>query len=348
MTLPMNVLVGHERALAQLARSAGVERPAHAYLFTGTEGIGKKKAAVKFACMLNCPHPSTDPDESCSVCRRIHAEAHPDVMIERPLRGAIRIDRIRYLQNFFRYPPTETTWRILIIDDAHSLNRSAQNALLKILEEPPPGRLIILVTSRPYLLLSTVRSRCRHIGFAPISQETLAEFLQREHGVSLEKSWILAGMGCGSISQALEMDTPGFLRLRETMISALSDPGARGISGLLELSAEISSDRKSISDAILVAFSWIRDLLHCTMADDGSTVINRDFVESLPEISSRFTRAQLFGVYDELLKGSQLIDAEINVNRNLAMDVMFLKIGRIFLGTDFGISTADALRTRHE
>lgn len=340
MTSPHNALVGHDRVLGLLERSARERRPAHAYIFTGMEGIGKKKAAFKFACMLNCPHPDTDPEEACSVCRRIHGEAHPDVIIERPIRGIIRIDRIRYLQNFLRYPPSEATWKIVIIDDAHTLNRAAQNALLKTLEEPPPNRMMILVTSRPHALLSTVRSRCRRVDFAPISQESLADLLQSQHGMSSEKSWVLAGLGCGSMSQALEMDTASFLRLRQQMISALADPGARGISGLLEISSEISSDRRSILDAIHIAFSWIRDLLHYNSERDGSICINRDFADSIPEVASRYTYQQLSEVYDELLKASQLIEAEINVNRNLAMDVLFLRIGRILSGVDFGLLTA--------
>ncbi|MEI8183566.1 MAG: DNA polymerase III subunit delta' [Desulfomonile sp.] len=341
----MNVLVGHESVLGLLERSARVKRPAHAYVFTGLDGIGKKMAAVRFACLLNCPDPTADPHGSCPVCSRIRAQTHPDFLVEKPERGMIRIDRIRYLKNFLRYPPAEGTWRIVVIDDAHLMNRAAQNAILKTLEEPPAGRMVILVTSKPHLLLSTVRSRCRHIGFGPIALETLAEFLQQEKGMSPEKSWILAGMGCGSISQALEMDTPSLSRLREQMISTLSDPGSSGIRGLIELSAHISSDRKRVSDAIHIALTWIQDLLRASVPNDHSTVINSDFAERIRDISSRYSVDQMFRVYDEILNGSELIESDINVNRNLITDIMFLRIARILVGPDLGTAPAEALRS---
>ena len=176
-----------------LERTAKEGRPAHAYLFTGREGVGKRMAAFRFASMLNCPDPQADPDGTCHVCRRISSETHPDFIIERPEKGMIRIERVRLLQNSFKFAPAEARFRIAVIDDAHLMNRSAQNALLKTLEEPPPARVIVLVTSKPFLLLSTVRSRCRRVRFGPIPLETLCAILSSASACFLRKpgGWLL-------------------------------------------------------------------------------------------------------------------------------------------------------------
>ena len=109
----MDSLVGHEKVLALLSRTAEQDRPAHAYLFSGRDGIGKKSVAVIFACLLNCPNREQDADQTCPTCRRIVREKHPDVVVERPERGIIRIEQVRAARSFFRFAPVEARYRVL-------------------------------------------------------------------------------------------------------------------------------------------------------------------------------------------------------------------------------------------
>ncbi len=157
----------------------GSKRTAHAYLFSGIEGIGKKLVALEFARMLCCPEYAGEPGHECGTCEKINRGAHPDVLIEAPLKGSIRIDRIRNLQAFFKYSPIEAPYRVIVIDDAHTMNRAAQNALLKTLEEPPSFGVLILITSKPSSLLPTVLSRLRKIKFAPLARSDVAKELFR-------------------------------------------------------------------------------------------------------------------------------------------------------------------------
>lgn len=335
----MTFLVGHDNNLALLERTVKEGRPAHAYLFTGPDGIGKKLVAVKFACLLNCAEPGEDPDGSCQVCRRIIAEKHPDVTIERPERRMIRIDRIRELQAFFKYAPVEGRYRVTIIDDAHLMNRSAQNALLKTLEEPPPRRILVLISSKPSLLLPTVRSRIRRMRFNSIPVATLAELLE-QRGFPLQKARTLAAMSSGSISRAVEMAESGFLDLREQVLSALTDPMGKRLSGLLELSATISVDRQTAVEAIEIAETWIRDLLAEQAGFDPGGRVHGDFLDRITSEAQHHSSRQLLSVYDELAKAASLIEADINVNKNLVTDVMFLRIARILAGPTLGVATA--------
>jgi DNA polymerase III subunit delta' len=295
-------------------------------------------AAVRFACMLNCPDHQADPNCSCPTCRRIASETHPDFTIERPERGMIRIERVRLLQNAFKFAPAEARFRIAVIDDAHLMNRSAQNALLKTLEEPPPARILVLVTAKPFLLLSTVRSRCRRVRFGPIPFDSLCAVLEGRMGLAPEKAQALAAAAGGSVSRALEMDTANFPRLRQQVVAALTDPGSIGIAGLLELSAAISTDRKKAIDAIEIATSWIRDLLVLEAEGGAAEVINRDLLDRMLDSAQHQDGEQLLMVYDELLRASQHVESDVNVNRNMATDVMFLRIARILAGPTLGVT----------
>jgi DNA polymerase-3 subunit delta' len=220
------------------------------------------------------------------------------------------------------------------------MNRSAQNALLKTLEEPPPGRVLILVTAKPFLLLSTVRSRCRRVRFGPIPVEPLAHLLEQRKGMDSEKARVLASMSCGSVSKALDKETSNFLDLREQIISALADPGRTGLSGLLEVSALISSDRKTSAEAIEIAVTWIRDLLIEKVLGDASTLIHRDLLDRISSEAQHHDSEALVSAYDQLAEASALIEADINVNRNMVTDVMLLKVARILAGPSLGMVRA--------
>lgn len=335
----MNSLIGHESIISFLERTVREGRPAHAYLFTGREGVGKKKVAVRFACMLNCPDLDADPHANCSVCRRMSAQTHPDLLLEKPDKGMIRIERVRSVQGFFRYAPVEGRYRVTIIDDAHTMNRSAQNALLKTLEEPPPSRMLILVTDKPSLLLPTVRSRCRRMRFGPIPTDSLASLLQRQSGLPRERAQVLAAMSGGSVSRALEIGSPAFSGLRQEVVAALSAPAGRGIAGLLEWSAAISSDRARTLQVIEIARTWIRDVLVAKTHYNPSTIMNADMLDRISFAAQHHDEEDLVSVYEELVKASELVEADFNVNKNLATDVLLMRIARILAGPTLGVAS---------
>jgi DNA polymerase III subunit delta' len=323
--------LGHDHILSLLRQTVIEARPAHAYLFSGPDGVGKKLMAVRFSEMLNCPRLQEDSSASCPVCRRISEEKHPDFIIEKPLRGMIRIDRVRFIQGFFQFAPVEGFFRVTVIDDAHTMNRAAQNALLKTLEEPPAGRVLILVTSKPFLLLPTVRSRCRRIRFGPIRNDVMVEILNQK-GLEQENVPLVGAICRGSVGRALQISASHFLDLRHRVIELLADSQGIGIRGNLELSTEISKDRDVALDAIEIALSWVRDLLVVKTGSSGSAIINSDLLDRIVFAAEHLSTEQLLSIYDELLKSTELIEAEINVNRNLVLDVLLLRIRRILAG----------------
>ncbi len=157
-------------------------------------------------------------------------------------------------------------------------------------------------------------------------------------GVPVQRAEMLASMSGGSVARALEMDDSGFLDLREHVLTVLRDPGAVGIAGIVEMSAALSSDKKRAADAIEIAVTWIRDQVMTMMGGDAFSCPQGDPPGEVSAATCPFTERELLSVYDELLKASALIEADINANRNLVVDVMLLRTARILAGPTFGVT----------
>lgn len=288
--------------------------------------MGKKKAALEFACMVNCPDFSEhDRSTTCNTCRRILSNSHPDIHIEQPERNLIRIDAVRKIISFLKYPPIETSYRFVIIDDAHLMNRSAQNALLKTLEEPPANRIIILVTSQPSSLLQTVRSRLRRISFGPLSREHLRKLLSNSKDMSPEALSSAVAMASGSIERALSKAEQKNVEFRRRVISTLFEKRDRVYFHLVELMADAGSDRVSTDDLLEIASGFIRDVI-VTKLDSKAPLINADYEALIKKLAVANSTNRLMMAYDEILKASDRLDLDINLGKNLVLDVTFLKI----------------------
>ncbi|MFH0960495.1 MAG: DNA polymerase III subunit delta' [Pseudomonadota bacterium] len=322
----MTDILGHTKVFDVLRKSATDRHTAQSYLFSGTEGIGKRLVAIEFACMLNCPSYSITDHLHCNICERIRKGNHPDVRIEIPIKGSVKIDRVRYLQSFLKYSPVEAPFRVIIIDDAHLINRAAQNALLKTLEEPPAYSLLILVTSRVSSLLPTVRSRLRKIMFSPLPRSVIAQELVRIKNLSLEEAQTTAGLSSGSLGRAIELHSNNSIDLRRSVMDFFNSGSKFGVSGLLELSAQVSVDQRKILDAIEMGMTWINDLMKLKLGAEESSVINTDLIDILRYSAQHHSIDELLAIRDIMSDSMTLVDSDTNINRNLISDVMFLKI----------------------
>ncbi|MBF6569268.1 MAG: hypothetical protein IVW54_10385 [Candidatus Binataceae bacterium] len=239
----------HDRILAELH-----SRPAHAYLFAGPHGIGKALVAeslvhsllcerapgANFCCRPDrCPvrgesrnPPAREAADStrcdcCAGCVQVAAGVHPDFFrIGRaPGRAEVSIDQVRGLIARFGIRPARAAMRTAIIDDGETLNLSAQNALLKTLEEPPGFTIIFVIVQSERSLLDTVRSRLRLIRFAPLSIQDLSELLIERLQMEPDRAGALARLARGSAAHALALadgDAPPMANLLEALGQAAS------------------------------------------------------------------------------------------------------------------------------
>jgi DNA polymerase III delta' subunit len=178
---------GQPAALAVVARAVASQRPPNAVLIAGPARAGKTTLALDLAAGLLClaDDPALRPCRACAACRKLEHGNHPDVHRLAPsgAGGQIRIDQARSLITDLALLPLEGRIRVAIITAAQRLNPDAQNALLKTLEEPPPGAVLILCADDETLLLDTVRSRCARIRVGAVAAPTIAELLV-ERGVA--------------------------------------------------------------------------------------------------------------------------------------------------------------------
>ena len=180
-----------EQAEAKRLLAAALEGPAHAYLFHGPAGVGKRRTALAFASELLHGDP------------RVERRTHPDLYVLEPLGDQIRIDAVRELRRDLHLRPFESDRRVYLVFGAHLLNDEAADALLKDLEEPPAYAVIVLVADELGSLPETIRSRCQHVHFGRLSERAVREEVQaRAPRLSEEEATSIARVAGGRLDRA--------------------------------------------------------------------------------------------------------------------------------------------------
>ena len=203
-------LVGQEHVVRALGNALSQQRLHHAYLFTGTRGVGKTTLARILAKSLNCETGVTaTPCGTCGACTAIDAGRFVD-LIELDAASNTQVDSMRELLDNALYAPTVGRYKIYIIDEVHMLSRSAFNAMLKTLEEPPGHVKFILATTDPQKIPVTVLSRCLQFGLKQIPQQQIRERLARvldEEGIASDAASLalIARAAQGSLRDALSL-----------------------------------------------------------------------------------------------------------------------------------------------
>ena len=201
-------LVGQQHIAHTLRNAIAQNRVAHAFLFTGSRGVGKTSTARIFAKALNCEHAPCD--EPCNACKNCLAITEGNSMDVIEIDGASNrgINEIREVLEAVRYAPTSGRYKIYIIDEVHMLTMEAFNALLKTLEEPPPHVVFIFATTDPNKIPITIVSRCQRYDFKRISLDDLVAHLGRiasAEGIAFEESALrlIARTARGGVRDAL-------------------------------------------------------------------------------------------------------------------------------------------------
>jgi len=203
-------MVGQEHVLKALVNALDDNRLHHAYLFTGTRGVGKTSIARLFAKSLNCEEGvSSTPCGRCSACVEI-AEGRFVDLIEVDAASRTKVEDTRELLENVQYAPTHGRFKVYLIDEVHMLSTSSFNALLKTLEEPPPHVKFLLATTDPQKLPMTVLSRCLQFNLKNLTAERIQNHLEHvlsEEGIAFESAalWLLARAADGSMRDALSL-----------------------------------------------------------------------------------------------------------------------------------------------
>ena len=338
-------LTGNERVKQLLRRMLGSGRVPGALLFSGEEGVGKKLFAIEIAKALNCRAPQgVEGCGKCPACARMSRfnlpqsenpddwkqiiwTDHGDVgMVVAPKR-LLLVDQMRHIEIEANFRPFEGKARVFIVDEADKLNDQSANALLKTLEEPPPTSHLILITSRPAMLLPTIRSRCQAIRFSPLTTAEIEQHLLQNKLATPAEAGLRARAGNGSIGRALAGDLEGFKERRDAMLQVLTALTiTEDYSRLLRLAEEMNEakHKDEYEFGLELLETLIRDALMVSFGVSSGQLINEDVLPQLQRISERIDsrRATSWISRIEELR-EQLV---VNVNRKPATDALFLSM----------------------
>ena len=288
--MPFTEILGQEKAVSYLQTLAQKERVPGALLFYGPDGVGKAKTALEFAKALNCLDPQArQTGQACGVCascKAISQATHPDVILADFLYQArlkikkdfsssgyeeelekelakqqhLNVDTIREITAKSQQKAVGNGYKVMIVDQAQSMQGAAANALLKFIEEPPAKTVWILITNKRSAMLSTILSRCQPLAFAPLSCEHIEQILRTNH-LETENPSLCAAFSGGSVSGALKADGAlTLLRQAGLSQSGCSAQGPCAVSaGLSRTLVTSRQEAQAVLDVLLQALhrSWM-------------------------------------------------------------------------------------------
>ena len=305
--------LGHEQVETKLLDLINSGNMPHAVIFSGPVGIGKSTMAFRLARYLlkhgtadsaqdslfgDAPLEATNLNVAADdpVFTKVAAGGHPDLLtLEYSLepkkvgkQADIDVYTARKVAPFLRMTSADGGWRVVIIDNADRLNRNAQNALLKILEEPPSNALLVLVTHRLGAMIPTIRSRCRTINFEPLKEDALSQLMKQEIGntISRDDQALLSAITGGSMGLAQKFVETGGLETTQTILGLLErwpDFNKVEIHHLAESAGRQGQD--AAFDNIERVFLWIAEQIIFTKAKGEGAVpsapLDKGFITSM-------------------------------------------------------------------
>jgi DNA polymerase-3 subunit delta' len=326
--MPFQDVIGHERPKAILQTALRHDRIAHAYLFHGDDGIGKKLLALRFAQAINCEGDLEG--DACGLCRscvQIEARTHPDFLAVEPDRELanpqIKIEQIRELEQQIVYQPLVARKKVFLIDEADRMNLHAANALLKTLEEPPDHSVLLLISSRPSALPSTVRSRCQSLRLAPPARTQVEATLILRREIPPADARLLAAASQSRLGAALTMDLAAMRAAQDELCALASPPTLRSASAILTAAEALhKSDRgPEVLDWLSL---WIRDLLLVCIGAAQHHLIHADRLPLLQNAARGAHADQLAGLLDDI--DALQRSAGRNLNTQMALETVLLHL----------------------
>jgi DNA polymerase-3 subunit delta' len=340
----------------RLLAAALAEGPAHAYLFQGPAGVGKRATAVAFASELLGGDP------------RVQRRFHPDLYVLEPLGDQIRIDAVREMRRDLHMRPFEADRRVYLVFGAHLLNEEAADALLKDLEEPPDYAVIVLVADEVGPLPETIRSRCQPVPFRRLSERAVREEIRsRAPELSEEQATSIARVASGRLDRAERLLDPAAAERRAVLLETarsvygesfdpakaaarlLDGAGTRGAEAKereeaaieeLDLTAREAeqrlrraargAEREELLASLEELASWYRDLVAAAAGADKA-LVHVDLADALRE-DGTLERLEAAERAAELVREAWRSFEEFQLSAGLALEALFIELRRAFTG----------------
>ena len=240
-----------------------------------------------------------------------------------PISGISAIQQVRELEKALSLRSFSGRQKVAIIDPATLMNWQAQNALLKTLEEPPRGCVLIMVACNAGGLLSTVRSRALAFSFAPLSRQLIVSFLISKRDKTKEQAQCLAALAMGSLGTASKIDTERLIEKRFDWMNMLVLLTPGNYRAALNTAEALAGNREETLKFLEWVGLWYRDLLTFRVAHAQDKIVNLDMLAQIKEQSSRIEENHLFSLLSKASEASERIQR--NVNRRMVLEDLFLR-----------------------
>ncbi len=320
-------IIGNEQMIKQIQRAIQKKQISHAYIIHGTEGSGKTLLANTISKTLQCEKQGITPCNECISCHTFDNQNHTDIFYISPQKdkNSISVEDIRQqlIKNMeikqYKYP-----FKIFIIDKADTMTISAQNALLKTLEEPPYYGILFLLANNVDRFLPTILSRCVVIKLKPVATNKIEQYLIEHHFAEKENSSVFAEYAQGSIGKAIEIaSSETFYEMREDIIQKLLSLNRKNLSETLLMAKELETYKQSQQFLDLI-YLWYRDLLIYIKCQDIKYVIQKDQQKNIIAQSKKENETSIIKKTEAIWQAKQQLS--VNSNFQLTMEVMLMKL----------------------
>lgn len=345
LNLPNWKIYGHNWAVNLLSQHILRGETHHAYLLTGSDGIGKRSLALRFAQALNCPSPieTSIPCGVCRICTQTWAMKQADLSViqteneqgEPEENGVIKVEQIRTLQHSLSLSPFEAKYRIALIIKFQQANQNAQNALLKTLEEAPEKSIILLTADSAESLLPTIASRCEILRLRPMPIDQTQKILNTAFNIDSEQARQLAHLTRGQLGKAIQLSSnPAVIEKRQDLIATLIELLSSNYCKRFEFAEDITKkpkDRISVKKNLRFALEvWLtvwRDIILQT-SESSVPLVNIDHQHVIKQMSESVSFSTSFQVTKRIQECLTKLDST-NLNLQLQVESLMLDLPRI-------------------
>lgn len=316
-------IIGHKNVMDSLIESLNNGDIAHAYIFEGSRGVGKRTTAKIFAASILCES-DNKPCGSCQSCLLLNTNAHPDLK-KLISDTSISVDDIRNIARDVNIRPYYGGRKVYIIEDADKMTVQAQNSLLKTFEEPPEYAVIILTTQNIDMLLPTIVSRGIIKKFYKNSADEIEQYIIKKYPEHIERAKVVSLL-CdgviGNVKQIIESD--GFSKVREKTLQVIEGISYGNKNEALD-SIKFFTENKDDIDLILhLMLLWFRDILIFKETGSESFIINTDKHNTLLQIIQSVNSDKSIRWVNVVTEAMQKLKS--NANFQLTIEVMLLKL----------------------
>ncbi|MDO4296102.1 MAG: DNA polymerase III subunit delta' [bacterium] len=320
-------IIGHEQIITNMKQAIRFDKVSHAYILSGEERMGKRMLADAFAMTLLCEKGGVEPCMECHSCKQFLSGNHPDVVYvshEKP--NSIGVEEIRQQVNDdIRIRPYSSPYKVYIMEEAELMTESAQNALLKTIEEPPSYAVLCLLTANEKRLLSTILSRCVKFSLRPLPDEKIREFLAVHYGVEGEAADLYVGFARGNLGKAMHLvESEDFRQLYDEVLHVLRHQQEMNLSELLDAIRKMTEDKLNLDDILDFMQIWYRDILMFKVTKDANLLIFKEETATIREVVATSSYEGVEKILEALDRARARIRA--NVNQELAMELLLLVI----------------------